>query len=60
VGTPPNTIIFASKRLRISDMARTGFALNIISIIVIAVLVYFIGSIIFDLNTFPEWAKIVE
>ena len=58
VGTPPNTIVFASKRLKIFDMAKTGFALNIISVIVISVLVYFVGSIIFDLNTFPEWAKI--
>jgi len=58
VGTPPNTIVFASKRLRISDMAKTGFALNIISVIVIAILVHFIGSIIFDLNTFPGWAQI--
>lgn len=58
VGTPPNTIVFASKRLRIIDMAKTGFALNIISIIIISILVYFIGSIIFDLNTFPVWAKI--
>jgi sodium-dependent dicarboxylate transporter 2/3/5 len=60
VGTPPNTIVFASKRLKISDMAKTGFALNLISVIVIALLVYFIGSIIFDLNTFPEWAKIPQ
>ena len=58
VGTPPNTIVFASRRLRISDMAKTGFALNIISVIVIAILVYFVGSIIFDLNSFPDWARI--
>jgi sodium-dependent dicarboxylate transporter 2/3/5 len=60
VATPPNTIVFASKRLRISDMAKTGFALNIISIIIITLLVYFIGSIIFDLNTFPDWARIYK
>ncbi len=57
VGTPPNTIVFASKRLRIIDMARTGFMLNIISIILITVLVYFIGSVIFNLNVYPAWAK---
>ncbi|HCY76362.1 MAG TPA: sodium:dicarboxylate symporter [Ignavibacteriales bacterium] len=57
VGTPPNTIVFASKRLRISDMAKTGFALNIISVIIIALFVYFIGSAIFNLNTFPSWAR---
>ena len=57
VGTPPNTIVFASKRLRIIDMAKTGFVLNIISIVIISLFVYFIGSIIFNLNTFPFWAK---
>ena len=57
VGTPPNTIVFASKRLRISDMAKTGFALNIISVIVISLFVYFIGSAIFGLDTVPDWAK---
>jgi solute carrier family 13 (sodium-dependent dicarboxylate transporter), member 2/3/5 len=57
VGTPPNTIVFASKRLRISDMVKTGFVLNIVSIIIISIAVYFIGSILFDLQTFPVWAK---
>ncbi len=57
VGTPPNTIVFASKRLRISDMARTGFVLNVVSVIIISVFVYFIGSILFDLQTYPAWAK---
>lgn len=56
VGTPPNTIVFASKRLRISDMAKTGFALNLISVIVIALTVYFVGTIIFNLGVFPDWA----
>lgn len=57
VGTPPNTIVFASNRLRITDMAKTGFVLNILSVIIISVFVYFIGSILFDLHTFPDWAK---
>lgn len=60
VGTPPNTIVFASKRLKISDMAKTGFALNIISVIVISVIVYIIGDAIFNLQSFPEWAKIIN
>ena len=60
VGTPPNTIVFASKRLKISDMAKTGFALNIISVIVISVIVYIIGDAIFHLQSFPEWAKIIN
>ncbi|MBT8378716.1 MAG: SLC13 family permease [Ignavibacteria bacterium] len=58
VATPPNTIIFASKRLKISEMARTGFALNILGIIIVSLLVYFLGNYIFDLSTFPGWAEI--
>jgi len=58
VGTPPNTVVFSSQRLRIGDMAKTGFILNIISIILISLLVYFIGTLIFNLNTFPAWARI--
>lgn len=57
VGTPPNTIVFASKRLRISDMAKTGFFLNVISVIIISIIVYFVGSFIFNLMEFPVWAK---
>jgi solute carrier family 13 (sodium-dependent dicarboxylate transporter), member 2/3/5 len=55
--TPPNTIVFASERLKISEMARAGFALSIAGIIVVSLLVYLIGSFLFDLNTFPLWAK---
>jgi sodium-dependent dicarboxylate transporter 2/3/5 len=56
VGTPPNTIVFAGRRLKISDMAKAGFALNILSVIVITLMVYFIGTLIFKLDVFPDWA----
>jgi sodium-dependent dicarboxylate transporter 2/3/5 len=56
VGTPPNTIVFASKRLKISDMAKTGVTLNITSVIIISLIVYFLGSVIFDLLAYPDWA----
>lgn len=58
VGTPPNTIVFASGRLKISDMAITGFVLNIIGVVIVTALVYFLGTILFDLSTFPNWAII--
>jgi sodium-dependent dicarboxylate transporter 2/3/5 len=58
VATPPNTIIFASSRLKISEMAKTGFALNILGVIIVGLLVYFLGSDLFDLNSFPGWAEI--
>lgn len=57
VGTPPNTIVFASKKLRIIDMIKTGFLLNIGSILIVTLLVYTLGNIIFELGIFPDWAK---
>ena len=56
VATPPNTIIFASGRIKIYEMAKTGILLNIIGIIVVSVIVYFLGILIFDLGTMPVWA----
>jgi sodium-dependent dicarboxylate transporter 2/3/5 len=58
IATPPNTIIFASGRIKIPEMAKTGFALNITGIIIVSLLVYFLGSLIFDLSSFPAWAKL--
>jgi sodium-dependent dicarboxylate transporter 2/3/5 len=57
VGTPPNTIVFSSNKLKILDMTKTGFLLNIISTIVITLVVYFLGNIIFNLEVFPSWAN---
>lgn len=37
VATPPNTIVFASGHLRISDMAKTGIYLNIIGVVITTV-----------------------
>ncbi len=57
VGTPPNTIVFSSNKLKILDMVKTGFILNFLSTIIITLIVYFLGNIIFDLSVFPVWAK---
>lgn len=53
VATPPNAIIFGSGYLRIPDMARVGFFLNIVGAIVITILVYFLVIPIFNINTLP-------
>jgi sodium-dependent dicarboxylate transporter 2/3/5 len=39
VGTPPNAIVFGSGYLRIKDMIRYGFVLNIISLALIILFV---------------------
>lgn len=56
VATPPNTIILASDKLRIIDMVKAGFLFNISSVILVSLLVYLIGSVIFGLQIFPAWA----
>lgn len=57
VATPPNTIIFASHRIKVYDMVKAGFVLNITGVIIVSILVYLLGNYIFDMNTFPDWAK---
>mgnify|MGYP002152257039 CR=1 FL=1 len=59
VATPPNAIVFGSGYLKVSDMAKKGFLMNVLSIIVITVLVYFFMPVVFGLDTlaFPENLK---
>ncbi len=37
VGTPPNAIVFSSGMLKINQMARSGFILNVIGVIVVVI-----------------------
>lgn len=47
VATPPNAIVFSSGKVTIPEMIRTGFALNISSIILIFIFIQFVWSLIF-------------
>lgn len=55
--TPPNAIIFGTRRITIAEMAKTGFWLNLIGAVVITAAVYFLGRSIFniDLANLPDW-----
>ncbi|XP_006891137.1 PREDICTED: solute carrier family 13 member 2 [Elephantulus edwardii] len=58
VATPPNAIAFSFGGLKVSDMARAGFLLNIIGVLVITLAMNSWSSLIFSLNTYPPWAHI--
>ena len=50
MGTPPNAIVFASGHIKIRDMLKTGFVLNIICIILISLFCYLLEPLILKLN----------
>lgn len=58
VATPPNAIIFGSGRIKVMDMAKTGFILNLLGAIVITFVTYYWGTHVFgiDMNSMPDWA----
>ncbi|MBU8906425.1 SLC13 family permease [Desertibacillus haloalkaliphilus] len=55
VGTPPNAIIYATKKITISEMVRTGFWLNVLATLLIVLAVYFMLPVIMgiDITVFP-------
>lgn len=56
VATPPNAVVFGAGYLRIPDMVSRGLALNLFSIILIAIFVYVFLPLLWDidLQTFPQ------
>jgi sodium-dependent dicarboxylate transporter 2/3/5 len=58
VATPPNAIVFSSNILRVADMAKAGFLLNLLSLILVPAYMLTLGSIVFGINfkQFPDWA----
>jgi sodium-dependent dicarboxylate transporter 2/3/5 len=47
MGTPPNAIIFSSGYVRLKDMVKAGFVMNLISIVLIALFSYFVLPYVF-------------
>lgn len=42
MGTPPNAIVFGSGKIQLKQMIKTGFVMNIIAIVVITIICYFL------------------
>ncbi|WP_100330368.1 SLC13 family permease [Bacillus xiapuensis] len=59
VATPPNAVVFGSGMLKIQDMAKAGFWINLLSIIVITALIYLFMPVVWgmDLHSFPASLK---
>ena len=60
VATPPNAVVFGSGYLRIKDMIKTGLFMNLISILLVSLYVYYILPQILgiDITVFPESFKL--
>lgn len=50
VATPPNAVVFGSGYLKIDDMVKKGFWMNIISIVLLSLIVYFVLPLLWGLS----------
>ena len=57
VSTPPNAIVYTAGRIAINDMVCVGAILNLICITTTILSLHIHGDLMFDLNTFPDWAN---
>ena len=59
VATAPNAIAFGSGEIKITDMMRYGFLLNLIGIVLIVATIFLIGVTVLDIEpgVLPEWAQ---
>ena len=59
VATPPNAVVFGSGYLRIPDMVSKGFFMNLASILILTLFVYFVLPELWDIVIvgFPEMLK---
>jgi sodium-dependent dicarboxylate transporter 2/3/5 len=59
VATPPNAVVFGSGYLYMEDMVRAGVRMNLLSILLLTLLVYFLLPLLWgiDLQVFPAMLK---
>jgi sodium-dependent dicarboxylate transporter 2/3/5 len=57
-GTGPNTVIFGSGKVTIPQMAKCGFGLNLIGVIIVTMIIYLIGFSVFQMSGgAPTWIR---
>ena len=47
MATPPNAIVFASGHIKVAEMAKVGFILNVIAILILIGVAYYVVPVIF-------------
>ncbi len=53
VATPPNAVVFGSGQLRMQDMVKAGFRMNLISILLLALYVYYLLPVLWNIELIP-------
>jgi len=46
MGTPPNAIVFSSGHIKLKEMIKAGFVMNLISILLIVLASYFLVPLV--------------
>ncbi len=59
VGTPPNAIVFGSGLIRLPQMARAGFLLNVLLVPIIVGLLWLLAPLVFGVRVgeVPAWVQ---
>lgn len=52
VATPPNAVVFGSGYLKIGDMVKAGFWINLICILLIPLMIYYFLPVVWDIDLF--------
>ena len=50
VGTPPNAIVYGTGRVRIIDMVRYGFVLNLIGVVIVTLVCWQLLPLVFGVH----------